>query len=255
VRRTLIALALVAAALTALAVVRSHRRGYSSTRGAQLTHFTLRSKATNRDLHEILVTPRRHSHTLLVLLHGRGSQPSTFMTQQLFDALAVLGRRAPTVLLLDGGDHSYWHDRADGRWGSMVLDEAIPAGRARSHARRVAIGGISMGGYGALLLGRRGGFCAVGARSPALWFHSGDSAPGAFDDAADYDRNDIVGHPMRYAVPLWIDIGTSDPFHDAAVAYAKRVHAQLHVWPGGHTGSYWRAHMRSYLRFYADACG
>jgi hypothetical protein len=89
----------------------------------------------------------------------------------------------------------------------------------------------------------------------ALWFHAGDSAAGAFDDAADYARHDIVGHPPRYDAPLWIDVGTTDPFHDAAVAFATRTHARLHVWPGGHTGSYWRAHMRSYLRFYANACG
>ena len=40
----------------------------------------------------------------------------------------------------------------------------------RAQARRVAIGGISMGGYGALLLGAAGNFCAVGGHSPALWF-------------------------------------------------------------------------------------
>ena len=27
----------------------------------------------------------------------------------------------------NGGDHSYYHDRADGRWGSYILDEVIPA--------------------------------------------------------------------------------------------------------------------------------
>jgi hypothetical protein len=27
----------------------------------------------------------------------------------------------------------------------------------------------------------------------------------------------------------------------------------MHHWPGGHEGSYWRAHYGSYLRFYAGA--
>jgi pimeloyl-ACP methyl ester carboxylesterase len=95
------------------------------------------------------VVPPDADNWTLVLLHGRSSGPSSFLSRPFFDALHSLGRRAPVVLLLDGGDHSYWHNRADGDWGSMVLDEAIP------EHRRVAIGGISMGGYGALLLGAR----------------------------------------------------------------------------------------------------
>jgi hypothetical protein len=67
-------------------------------------------------------------------------------------------------------------------------------------------------------------------------------------------QNDIVGRPPHYRAPVWLDVGESDPFHDTAVAYAHDVHAQLHVWPGGHTGSYRRAHVRSYLRFYAASC-
>ena len=67
------------------------------------------------------------------------------------EALGQLGPRAPAVLFPDGDDHSYWHDRRDGRWETYVLREAIPAAirRLRADPRRVAIGGISMGGYGA----------------------------------------------------------------------------------------------------------
>jgi S-formylglutathione hydrolase FrmB len=152
------------------------------------------------------------------------------------------------VLLLDGGDHSYWHNRADGAWGSMVLGEAIPR-----HGR-VAIGGISMGGYGALLLGSKAHFCAVGGHSPALWFSGADSAPGAFDNAEDYARHDIVNHPPHYSAPVWIDVGTEDPFRNAAVHYAREIHAQLHIWPGGHDSGYWHAHLRQYFAFYARHC-
>jgi len=256
VRRAI--LALIVCGFVAFAYVAIHdiRRGYRSTDGATLEHFTLRSRAVGADLHEILVRPaKRGSGTLLVLLHGRGSSASSFLNQTFFDSLARLGAHAPTVLLLDGGDHSYWHDRADGKWGTMVLREAIPAGLRRSGARRVAIGGISMGGFGALSLGARGSFCAVGARSAALWFHAGDSAAGAFDDAADFARwGALVARPPRYRAPVWIDVGASDPFRAADVAYAHEIHAQLHVWPGGHDGAYWRAHTAAYLRFFADSC-
>jgi len=221
--------------------------GYHSTRGARLVHFTLHSRLTHRDLHEIRVVPHHHGRWLLVLLHGRSAGPTQFLSQRFFDTLATLGRRAPEVLLLDGGDHSYWHNRADGAWGSMVLDEAIP-----KH-RRVAIGGISMGGYGALLLGSRDRrFCAVGVQSPALWTSAGETAPGAFDDAKDYARNDVFR--LRPPHPLWIDLGASDPFRDAALAYARRAGVHAHVWPGGHDVAFWDAHMPAYLRFFARAC-
>lgn len=59
---------------------------------------------------------------------------------------------------------------------------------------------------------------------------------------------------MTYDTPVWMDVGASDPFHDADVAYAREIHAQLHVWPGGHDGSYWHLHVRQYLRFFADSC-
>jgi S-formylglutathione hydrolase FrmB len=204
-------------------------------------------------LHEILVVPPRHGKWLLVLLHGRSAGPSQFLGQRFFDTLAALGSRAPDVLLLDGGDHSYWHDRADGRWGSMVLREAIPAGIARTHAHRVAIGGISMGGYGALLLGSRDRrFCAVGVQSPALWVSAGQTATGAFDDTQDYRRNDVFR--LRPPQPLWIDLGASDPFRGAALAYARRARVRARVWPGGHDVAFWDAHVPAYLRFFARAC-
>ncbi len=151
----------IAVVLAAIAACGADAR-YNSTRGARLVDFTLHSRFTRRNLHEVLVVPRRHGNWMLVLLHGKGGSPSQFLSQPFFDTLAKLGARAPDVLLLDGGDDSYWHNRADGRWGSMVMREAIPAGLQRTHARRVAIGGISMGGYGALLLGSRNprAFCA-----------------------------------------------------------------------------------------------
>jgi enterochelin esterase-like enzyme len=230
-------------------------KGYHSTRGAKLVRFTLQSQAVEKDLQETLVLPARHGDMLLVLLHGRDAKPSQFLSQPFFDELAALGRRAPAVLLLDGGDHSFWHDRADGRWRTMVLREAIPAAVKRTGAGHVALGGISMGGFGALDLGAHGDFCAVGAHSPALWFDAGSTAPGAFDDASDFARHDLLARPPHIRAPVWIDVGDKDPFHDAAVALARKLHITPHVWPGGHESSYWHSHMPQYLRFYAQACG
>jgi hypothetical protein len=229
-------------------------QGYHSTRGARLVHFTLHSKLARQDLHEILVVPRHHGDWMLVLMHGYHASPSQFLTQPFFDTLTKLGTQAPEVLLLDGGADSYWHDRADGRWGSMVLREAIPAGIARTRAKRIAIGGISMGGYGALLLGSRGAgeFCAVGAQSPALWLSASQTAPGAFDNAQDFALHSVFHR--RPPHPLWIDLGASDPFRVATLTYARLAGVRAHIKPGGHDAALWNAFTPQFLRFFAHAC-
>ena len=187
------------------------------------------------------------------------------LSDAFFAGLARLGAQAPIVVFLDGGAHSYYHDRRDGAWASMILNEAIPDAIRRFHPAkgRVAIGGISMGGYGALHLAslRPQTFCAVGGHSAALWVSGGESAPGAFDDADDYTRNDVFAAVRRGAfdhLPVWIDGGSSDPFRNsdatlAALLRRRGARVTYHVWPGGHTRSYWNAHMAQYLRFYGSA--
>ena len=225
--------------------------------------FTLESKLVHRDLHEVLVVPSGggRGRPLLVFLHGRGSPSNANLSQPLFNALHDLGPRAPIVFLPDGGDHSYWHDRAGGRWGTSVLREAIPAALDRSHAdrRRVAIGGISMGGFGALDLARLAPsrFCAVGAHSAALWFTGGDTPAGAFDDADDFARHDLIklaGARRAIYAPTWIDVGRADPFAraDTKLMSELRAHGvsvKFQLVSGGHSG--WAHRMPRYLQWYA----
>jgi S-formylglutathione hydrolase FrmB len=265
-RRLIVAVAALVLVAAGWIAVRDVRRGYWTTRGAHVETLSLRSRLVGRTLHPILIVPRGggRGRELLVFLHGRSSAPASNARQSMFDALHSLGGRAPVVLLAVGGDHSYWHNRRDGAWGSSVLLEQLPLALARSHAdpRRVAIGGISMGGFGALDLARLAPrrFCAVGAHSAALWFRGADSAAGAFDDAADFARHDVLrlaAARRLYGMPVWIDVGRADPFAAADTALARdlrahgtRVRFQLHG--GGHSG--WSRRFVEYLRWYAGAC-
>jgi enterochelin esterase-like enzyme len=248
--------------------VRDIRRGYWTARGADVHRFMLRSRLLHRKLEQVLVTPRGggKGRALLVFLHGRSSDPDSNLSDSFFEALHALGDRAPNVLFANGGNHSYFHNRADGPWGSYILREAIPAALARAGAdpRRVAVGGISMGGFGSLDLARIAPrrFCAVGGHSAALWFRGADTPAGAFDDAEDFTRNDVLAFARSrspYRAPVWIDVGTEDPFLQADTALAHELRADgarvaFHVWPGKHGSSYWHRHTAQYLRFYADAC-
>src|SRR3954468_19147390 len=147
------------------------------------------------------------------------------------------------------------------------MREALPAAvrRLPVDSNRVAIGGISMGGFGALDLARLhpGRFCAAGGHSPAIWLRAGDTAPGAFDGARDFARHDVYAYARARAhpygrMPVWIDHGDRDPFapFDAPLVGALRAHharVTSHVWRGEHDGDYWRSHIARYLLFYASA--
>ena len=230
--------------------------------GGDMERMPVESVLLGRTLEQGVYDPGQAGRPLLVLLHGRGSDPEDVWTLGLREDLERLGSRAPAVLLVDGGDHSYYHDRRDGRWGEYVMREAIPAALERLHADpdRIAIGGISMGGFGALDLARLHAdrFCAVGGHSPALWRTGGETPAGAFDDAEDFARHDLFGDPAGGNAAVWIDVGVDDPFHDAARAYAQLLEQHgrqvtFHSWDGGHDRDYWKQHLSAYLDFYAAA--
>lgn len=235
--------------------------GDSAAHGAQVRRYWIDSHHVHRSLEQVAVLPAdAPPHPpLLVFLHGRSDGAETNANGAFLGALAGLGARAPAVVFPDGGDHSYWHDRGEGAWGSYVMNEVIPAAlrRLRADPRRVAIGGISMGGFGAfdLALHNPGRFCAVGGHSPAIWRQAGETAPGAFDDAADFGRHDVVAlaRAPRPAAALWLDSGDGDPFLSGDRALAASLGIAKRTWRGGHDSGYWHAHYGDYLRFYARA--
>jgi enterochelin esterase-like enzyme len=209
--------------------------------------------------HRVIPGPRDGA-PLLVLLHARGGTPGGLVWPELEDALSALGADAPAVLLVDGGDHSYFHDRHDFAWGTHILREAIPAARRRlrTDPGREAIGGYSMGGFGALDLARQRRFCAVGGHSPALWQEGGETPVGAFDDGEDFERHDILEAARENAdafrgAEVWLDVGVDDSFARNTILLGESVDSPAKTPPGGHTSSYWREHVDEYLQFYAGA--
>jgi poly(3-hydroxybutyrate) depolymerase len=273
-RRTVV-LALLAAALaffvlsaTVFAPVDKH--------GAKAVRLTVESEAVGEDLGVVVVEPAEMppagERSLLLFLHGHGGSDGTYLEDEaVFEGLARLGRRAPLIAFPDG-ENSYWHDRADGDWGTYVMREVIPTvvRRFGIDPHRIAVGGISMGGFGAydLALEHPGRFCAVGGHSAALWFEGSETAPGAFDDAEDFERNDVVGavraDPQAFGeIPIWNDYGDEDPFRGYNEGFVQALEAggtdlTTHMWPGIHKQPYWDDHFTAYLRFYAKAlanCG
>ena len=234
----------------------------------RLGELTVASDAVGRELDVSVIEPTGGSgrRPLLVFLHGAGGSNEVFLgNEAVLSTLAELGREAPIVAFPEG-EESWWHDRATGNWGEYVVREVIPAVSRRFGAdpRRVAIGGISMGGFGAYHLGLayEGRWCAIGGHSAGLWPDPGEEFPGAFDDRADDERNDVLAavqaDPDAFGeTPVWNDYGDRDWFVAGNAAFVSALESSTetpltaHVWPGGHESSYWDAHWPQYLRFYA----
>jgi poly(3-hydroxybutyrate) depolymerase len=226
-------------------------------------HFTVESKLLGRSLEQAVYVPSGDTkgRPLLVLLHGRSSSPDSMAKKSITNAIGKLGSRAPVVVFANGGNHSYYHDRGEGRWGSYILDEVIPAviRKYDLDPSRVAIGGFSMGGFGALDLARFRRFCAVGGHSAAMWRTGGETPQGAFDDAEDFEQNDLIEaaakNPRLYGkAKVWIDVGTEDPFRSADEELAKRLAGErLELWKGDHDFSHFEHDAPRVMRFYADA--
>ncbi|MEY2426046.1 MAG: hypothetical protein QOI61_1618 [Actinomycetota bacterium] len=185
---------------------------------------------------------------VIICLHGRnGDYRTAFDEVHVHDVVAA-ARLPLAVVGVDGGDSSYWHKRASGiDPQALIQDEVMPRVEAELGGPLPrALLGWSMGGYGALLTAERHPeeYRAVVGSSPALWREPSQSAPGAFDNAEDYRRNDVfAGIASLASVSVRIDCGTSDPFLGAARAFASQLPKPN---PGAftdgfHDAPYWRS--------------
>lgn len=248
----------------------------SSSKGElRLDQLSIDSQAVDRELEVSVIAPAGAAgdRPLLVFLHGAGGSHQSFVDNEaVLSSLAQLGAKAP-VLAFPEGELGWWHNRDSGDWEDYVIEEVIPAVTRRfdTDPRRVAVGGISMGGFGAYHLGleRPRRFCAVGGHSAGLWPDPSEEFPGAFDDAAAQERNDVLAaveaDPDAFgSARVWNDYGDRDWFVRGNAAFVAALESSTptaltaHVWPGGHDAAYWDAHFPTYLRFYANAlahCG
>ncbi|MCE0459315.1 alpha/beta hydrolase [Curtobacterium flaccumfaciens] len=187
-----------------------------------------------------------------VALHGYGDDHTSFFGRSLgydrFLAAHVADGGAPFAIASIDGGNRYWHPRADGDDpAAMVVDEFLPLiARRGFDTDRLALTGYSMGGFGALRLGGVLGASrvrAVSAISPALWKSAADTARGAFDDAADFRANTVLGRQRALdGVAVRVDCGNGDGFAPAVHAYVDGFATPPAggFAPGAHTHGYWR---------------
>jgi len=205
---------------------------------------------------------------VLLQLHGLSDDASAWL--QRANLVRHVAHYPLLVVLPDGGTSGYLNWRAPERLGQQnyedLLMRDIPAHLARHFNVRPgswAIGGLSMGGYGAMRLGLKypDRFASIWAHSSA--FHIGQMATGDwFADPADAD---ISTHARALANAATRPVISFDcGLDDELLQYNRGFHRELdelgiaHHYaehPGGHTWEYWDAHVQVALAQHARVLG
>ncbi len=228
-------------------------------------------------LPELARGARPRTWPLLYLLHGRSDDHRAWLERSTLPAqLYQLAQRGhPLAVALPDGAISYWADvHPLMRYESYLLDDLDPLLRhtfpiAPLSELRAGIGGLSMGGYGALRLALRhparfGSVVAHSTRAPTrAELPAQPWATGCDLDELDLEvvaaravaRAQADGTPLP---PIALDCGVDDRL----LADSRRVHAlfdrlgvahRYEEHAGTHDWAYWEARLPAALSFHAEA--
>lgn len=214
-------------------------------------------------------------YPVLVQLHGYLDDHRAW---SLKSRLWEYVERLPLIVVMPSGENGFWCNIIPSlRYEDMVVSDLQAHVRATLPAREGpwAIGGLSMGGYGAVLLGLKHPetFCSIFAHSSVLPDPDGPARrhfiwarPELAPKVRQALRTDLsVYHWARQLAPeqrprLSFDCGTEDGLIDSNRAF----HAFLgqigyeHTYaehPGGHTWAYWDLHVQTALRQHCEVLG
>lgn len=212
--------------------------------------------------------------------HGAGPFPVLYQLHGRSDdhtAWALYGRMVrhaapyPLLVICPDGGISGWRNRSSHeRYEDFVVSDLVAHVAATFHVRpgRAAIGGLSMGGGGAIRLGLKHPdlFCSIWAHSSGLGDRARLLQDGATEEEAAADdvyaiAERLLASPPPAGLPrLSFDCGLDDGLLERNRDFRRHLEAIgfPHAYaehPGGHTWEYWDLHVREALRQHAEVLG
>ena len=218
-------------------------------------------------------------YPVFYLLHGLSDDYTAWLR---WTSLERYVRDLPLIVVLADGHRSFYCDASDGFAYEQALVKDL-IGFIDTHFRTVksgrgrAIGGLSMGGYGAMKLTLKypDKFCSVSAHSGVYlhirecWWEREDN-PWAAEMRRIYGtekacrENDPFAladklDPTR-APAIWLDCGVDD----GLLRDNRALHAHLrklgikhtyHEYPGSHNWGYWDEHVQQAIAFHRQVLG
>jgi len=229
------------------------------------------SRARRREVGYTIAWPPGHGPgsrlPLVIMLHGSGRDHNgvlSGMTLPQAPALRINGRPlAPMAMVAADGGPGYWNPHPGDNPMGMVIDELIPFCQRLGLGRpphRIGTMGISMGGYGAILLAEKFPrlISAVAAIGPAVWTSYQQARavnPRAYASAAAFTANDAVTHATALdGLAIRVACGTDDPFHPGVAALARVLPstATVIISAGCHSGPFFTQQEPPSLAFLAQ---
>jgi S-formylglutathione hydrolase FrmB len=214
------------------------------------------------------ISCRSNPHLPLVLfLHGFGGNHLAGIGDLTMQDAAVLSAKdgKPMAFVAMDGGNGYWHPTTGGDNAMrMLTHELIPRlqrmGLGRGH-KRIAVTGLSMGGYGTLLFGEEhpNKVFAIAAISPAVWTSWAASHLAgltAFTSNADFEKHNVITHAYRLAhTPTYMTSGLEDPFHpyiESLIPVLQQAGGQVEMLPGSHNSDFFTPAASRAIKFLAE---
>lgn len=258
-----------------------------SPAGSRVLARTMHSEALDRDWPYALYlppgfSPHARRYPVLYLLHGHGDTPSDWITrghlQGIVDGLIARREIPPLLIVMPQGGTDWYVDRKE-PIETAFFEELLPEIETRYPVRTDregrAIGGVSMGGFGALryAITRPQLFCGAMLLGPAIYAAEPPAGSAAryvnvFGDGRfDAQVWRSLNYPAQWSaymsrgqrVPMFIAAGDDDlRIHaEASQLYTQlrqaNQPAELRIVDGGHTWAVWSALLVDGLR-YSLAC-
>ena len=230
-------------------------------------------------------------YPVLYFLHGLGEDEQTLFNTggwNLIEDLRQQHKIGDFLIVSPEGGRTFFINSANGkvRYSDFFLDEFMPLiqrkYRVRPGRAGRAISGVSMGGYGALRMAVAHPelFSAVSAESAALITDSPKELDAAMQSGSPVGRilGDVFGRPIAVAhwranspfvlakehksalrkLAIYFNCGREDDygFEKGAEALHRQLEAEgipheFHLYPGGHSMTYFLAHIGDVLEFHS----